>query len=88
MLLLLLSWFGRIEFFNKKIQIVKQNDYKEIVNILTEALTQNILYDPRATEIYLSTELEKEKSSIGLLVIEKNRSFDQRLKFRSYQIII
>ena len=28
----------------------------------------------------LSTELEKEKSSIGLLVIEKNKSFDERLK--------
>ena len=76
----------------KKINISDEEDYNESVNILIEALTQNILYDANGTEIHLDTELAKiskvsGKVEIGELIISKGEVVNQKtyLKLISYK---
>jgi len=76
----------------KKINISDEEDYNESVNILIEALTQNILYDANGTEIHLDAELAKiskvsGKVEIGELIISKGEVVNQKtyLKLISYK---
>lgn len=76
----------------KSINISDEDDYKESINILIEALTQNILYDAQNTDLRLSAELEKistvsGKVEIGELIVSKGEILnkDTYLKVLSYQ---
>ena len=76
----------------KKINITDEDDYKESVNLLIEALTQNILFDTYATEINLENELKKisnvsGKVEVGELIVSKGELLNEEtyLKVISYQ---
>ena len=76
----------------KKINITDEDDYKESVNLLIEALTQNILFDTYATEINLDNELKKisnvsGKVEVGELIVSKGELLNEEtyLKVISYQ---
>lgn len=76
----------------KEIDISVSEDYNEIVNIMTEALTHNILFDSKASEIHLSTELDKVavfngKVDLGELIVSKGElvTSETYLKLISYK---
>ena len=76
----------------KKINISSRKDYNEAVNLLIEALTQNILFNKNDTDLHLETELDKiskvsGKVSIGELIVSKGELVKQKtyLKLISYK---
>ena len=76
----------------KRIDVSNSQDYSDIINILTEALVQNILFDTKATDINLTTELNKVskvngKVEIGELIISKGEPISSKtyLKLISYK---
>lgn len=76
----------------KKINISNREDYKTSVNILIEALSQNVLFDQNDTNNYLENELKKistvsGKVEIGELIVSKGELLDEStyLKVLSYQ---
>ncbi len=76
----------------KKINISDEDDYKESVNLLIEALTHNILFDDHDTEIHLENELKKISSvsgkvEVGELIVSKGELLNEKtyLKVISYQ---
>ena len=76
----------------KKINISSKIDYNEAVNLLIEALTQNILFNKNDTDLHLETELDKiskvsGKVSVGELIVSKGELVQQKtyLKLISYK---
>ena len=76
----------------KKINISSKKDYNEAVNLLIEALTQNILFNKNDTDLHLETELDKiskvsGKVSVGELIVSKGELVQQKtyLKLISYK---
>lgn len=76
----------------KSIDVSNSQDYTDIINLLTEALVQNILFDTKATDINLTTELNKVskvngKVEIGELIISKGEPISPKtyLKLISYK---
>tara|TARA_B100001093_G_C26843899_1_gene1021849 strand:+ start:1388 stop:3388 length:2001 start_codon:yes stop_codon:yes gene_type:complete len=76
----------------KGINLSTSEDYNEIVNMMTEALIQNILFDSKATEINLSSELDKVsnvngKVDVGELIVSKGELISSKtyLKLISYK---
>ena len=76
----------------KKINISSKEDYNEAVNILVEALIQNILFNKNDTDLHLETELDKiskvsGKVSVGELIVSKGELVQQKiyLKLISYK---
>ena len=76
----------------KKINISSKKDYNEAVNLLIEALIQNILFNKNDTDLHLETELDKiskvsGKVSVGELIVSKGELVQQKtyLKLISYK---
>jgi len=76
----------------KKINISSREDYNEAVNLLIEALIQNILFNKNDTDLHLETELDKiskvsGKVSVGELIVSKGELVQQKiyLKLISYK---
>lgn len=76
----------------KKINISSKEDYNEAVNLLIEALIQNILFNKNDTDLHLETELDKiskvsGKVSVGELIVSKGELVQQKtyLKLISYK---
>ena len=76
----------------KKIDISDEEDYNSSVNILIEALIQNVLFDAKGTDIHLETELDKiskvnGKVEVGELIVSKGELVNQKtyLKLISYK---
>ena len=76
----------------KKINISSNEDYNEAVNLLIEALIQNILFNKNDTDLHLETELDKiskvsGKVSVGELIVSKGELVQQKiyLKLISYK---
>ena len=76
----------------KKINISSKEDYNEAVDLLIEALIQNILFNKNDTDLHLETELDKiskvnGKVSVGELIVSKGELVQQKtyLKLISYK---
>lgn len=76
----------------KNINISSKEDYNEAVDLLIEALIQNILFNKNDTDLHLETELDKiskvnGKVSIGELIVSKGELVQQKtyLKLISYK---
>lgn len=76
----------------KKINISSKEEYNEAVNLLIEALIQNILFNKNDTDLHLETELDKiskvsGKVSVGELIVSKGELVQQKtyLKLISYK---
>ena len=76
----------------KKIQISDEGDYNDCVDVLIEALTQNVLYNNNDTDINLATELAKiskvsGKVEVGELIVSKGEVVSQKtyLKLLSFK---
>ena len=76
----------------KNINISSKEDYNEAVNLLIEALIQNILFNKNDTDLHLETELDKiskvsGKVSVGELIVSKGELVQQKtyLKLISYK---
>ena len=76
----------------KNINISSKGDYNEAVNLLIEALIQNILFNKNDTDLHLETELDKiskvnGKVSVGELIVSKGEVVKQKtyLKLISYK---
>ena len=76
----------------KNINISSKEDYNEAVNLLIEALIQNILFNKNDTDLHLETELDKiskvsGKVSVGELIVSKGELVKQKtyLKLISYK---
>ena len=76
----------------KNINISSKEDYNEAVNLLIEALIQNILFNKNDTDLHLETELDKiskvnGKVSVGELIVSKGEVVKQKtyLKLISYK---
>ena len=76
----------------KNIKISSKEDYNEAVNLLIEALIQNILFNKNDTDLHLETELDKiskvnGKVSVGELIVSKGEVVKQKtyLKLISYK---
>lgn len=67
----------------KKINISSKKDYNEAVNLLIEALIQNILFNKNDTDLHFKTELDKiskvsGKVSVGELIVSKGELVQQK----------
>ena len=76
----------------KTIDISDQEDYNDCVDLLIEALTQNVLFSANDTEINLATQLAKisnvsGKVEVGELIVSKGELVNQKtyLKLLSYK---
>lgn len=76
----------------KTIDVNDQDDYNDCVDLLIEALTQNVLFSPSDTEINLATQLAKisnvsGKVEVGELIVSKGELVNQKtyLKLLSYK---
>ncbi len=76
----------------KNINISSKEGYNEAVNLLIEALIQNILFNKNDTDLHLETELDKiskvsGKVSVGELIVSKGELVQQKtyLKLISYK---
>jgi len=76
----------------KNINISSKEYYNEAVNLLIEALIQNILFNKNDTDLHLETELDKiskvsGKVSVGELIVSKGELVQQKtyLKLISYK---
>lgn len=76
----------------KNINISSKEDYNEAVDLLIEALIQNILFNKNDTDLHLETELDKiskvsGKVSVGELIVSKGELVQQKtyLKLISYK---
>ncbi len=76
----------------KNINISSKTDYNEAINLLIEALIQNILFNKNDTDLHLETELDKiskvnGKVSVGELIVSKGEVVKQKtyLKLISYK---
>ena len=76
----------------RNINISSKEDYNEAVNLLIEALIQNILFNKNDTDLHLETELDKVskvsgKVSVGELIVSKGELIQQKtyLKLISYK---
>ena len=76
----------------KNINISSKEDYNEAINLLIEALIQNILFNKNDTDLHLETELDKiskvnGKVSVGELIVSKGEVVKHKtyLKLISYK---
>lgn len=76
----------------EKIDVLDENDYNDCVELLLDACVHNVLFDAKATDANLETELAKiskvsGKVDIGELIVSKGEIVDQKtfLKLISYK---